>query len=284
MHPKIKVYELTNADFSVREFVAVRGVKCSHWGNTCLKLAAGWSVLEISTIWEANIDLKALLGNDKKVTQITLKGMIDTSPGTQFSHEQKIILEGDGTKITSWARISDAEETFEDSTFKPNVDVTYYDTLTVLIRQAFTCFFGGVELHTAKIMVTIEYDAFEMPARCDIDAYVKDDVTGILIKGAYVRLMKSDVVVRSGTTDGGKVSWTGVSEGTYTLRISAGGYYDFERALAVAPPAIEAIAYMIPIPKEPTPWYVYAGLAGVGLISVVAIGGVLSKPPIMVMK
>lgn len=151
-------------------------------------------------------------------------------------------------------------------------DVSTVNNLDVQFREDCAGITGYVTLHCSQIKLDAEYYVTTPPETATVKLTITNSKTGAQVKGAYVALMSGAVVVADGYTDGGEIVFEKIDEGSYTVKVLAGGYYEFEVSIDVTPPSVWYTVKIVPIPVTPVPtwvWYVVGGVATLGAITVI---------------
>jgi hypothetical protein len=153
------------------------------------------------------------------------------------------------------------------------LDISSVNELDVRVWQDTNIYLGTyVDIHANKIKLDCEYYAETPPETATVKLTVTNSQTGALVKGAYVALMSGARIVADGYTDDGEVVFVNIDEGSYTLKVLAGGYYNFEQSIIVEPPSVWYTVKIAPIPTPPTPSWIYwvvGGIAALGAITIV---------------
>lgn len=199
---------------------------------------------------------------------------------------------GDGAEIFKTDRLNAPEGKFAYNPFAVNISLDAISELDLKLWQKTECWGAApgawLDVHARLIKIDWEWYSDVAPEYCNVGIAVRDIETFKSIKGAYVRLMSGAVVTRTGYTDGGRVDFPNVEEGSYTLKVSASGYETLERSITVEPPAVEYEVKLVPIPVPPTPDWIYwvvGGTAALGALVVVPrLIPKKEKPPIIVMR
>jgi len=210
-------------------------------------------------------------GTKQKILTVSVKSMLTAFSGW-YGAESSIRLVADGAIIFE-RPVYHYGDKWRDNIFEPLLDISTVKNLDVQLYLAAHGFWvGWCTLHCAEVTLSAEYYSDVPPVTADVKLTVTNSKTGALIKGAYVALMSGARVVANGYTDGGEVLFENIDEGSYTVRVLAGGYYDFEQSIEVVSPSVWYEIKIVPIPVEPIPtwlWYVVGGVAVLGAITVI---------------
>lgn len=199
---------------------------------------------------------------------------------------------GDGAKIFDTGKLTMPEGKFTRCPYAVNESLDAISEVDFYLWQK-TENWGGtpgswLNVHTRLIKIDWEWYSDMPPEYCNVGVAVRNIETFGPIKKAFVKLMSGAVVKRSGYTDGGRVDFVNVEDGSYTLKVSAGGYESLERSITVEPPAVEYEVSLVPIPVPPIPdwvmWMLYGTIAVGALVVVPKLIRRKEKPPIIVVK
>lgn len=157
--------------------------------------------------------------------------------------------------------------------FSLDKDVSMTNVLDVQFYEAASGFvIGYATLHCSQVKLDYEWYSDITPVTASVRLTVTNSKTGTLVKDAYVALMSGAVIIADGYTDGGEVTFENIDEGSYTVKVLAGGYYNFEKSIEVAPPSVWYTAKIVPIPVTPIPswlWYAVGGVAALGAVTII---------------
>lgn len=148
-----------------------------------------------------------------------------------------------------------------------------------------------IEVHVAEIKIDWEWYSQVAPVLCDVGVAVKNSETHGSISKALVKILSGTRLVASKYTDGGRVDFSNIEEGSYTLKVSVDWYEPLERSIVVESPAVDYEARLVPIPKPPpAEWERYALPIALGLGALVVVPRLISKkekpkgPPVYIIK
>jgi hypothetical protein len=219
------------------------------------------------------IDILAKMpGVRQKLLSVTVNCMYmsDWWTGAKEAHLE---LWGDNTKLWSSKTFEAKEDEWTPNRFEVNLDLSNVAKLDVFLPMYANAALGWVKDFVRAIKLDCEYYSEEPPVTASAKITVTNSETGAIVKGATVAIMSGTRVVASGYTDSsGNVTFNNVEEGSYTLKIVAGGYYSFETGISVKAPEVWYEAKIVPIPVAPTPNWVYwvvGGVAALGAITII---------------
>jgi len=237
---------------------------------------AGLPGLSIIGTWRMStpIDVKAVMpGTGQKILEAYCAGMRRGWQGWGGLFAAEVRLIADGAKIFS--RIVDfAQDEWRDNWARElNKDISGVTNLDMNLYQECSRDFPStyLDMHVALIKIDCEYYSVTAPETATVKLTVTNTKTGVLVKGAYVALMSGARVVADGYTDGGEVKFEGIDEGSYTVKVLAGGYYDFEQSIKVEPPSVWYAIKIVPIPVTPIPDWVKYAVLGIGVLGAITI-------------
>jgi hypothetical protein len=218
------------------------------------------------------LNIKSIMpGVKQKLLKLSVYSMI-TDYGYWYSAAAWIRLVADTAEIFKRDIFHSGNE-WRLNEFSLDKDVSTVNLLDVQFREDCAGYFPGwVTLHCAQIKLEGEYYSVTPPVKASVKLTVSNSKTSALVKGAYVALMSGTRIVADGYTDGGEVVFKNIDEGSYTVKVVAGGYYDFEQSIDVAPPSVWYVIKIVPIPVTPLPtwvWYAVGGVAALGAITVI---------------
>jgi len=259
--------------------------------ENCFKAEQGTWDLRVSGTWHLKvpIDVKSVMpGTRQKILQLTALGMREGWlgwAGWVFACEARFVR--DGAESPPF-RINCNSDDWRENKFKDlNIDLSTTRELDFRLWQDVAFGFpstGPLAMHAANIKVDCEYYSDIPPETATVRLTVIDSKSGKLVSDAYVALMSGARVVADGYTDGGEVIFENVEEGSYTVKVLAGGYYNFEMAVDVEPPSVWYELRIVPIPTPPIPDWVKYAVIGTGVL----IGAVAvlkrKKPEVVVVK
>lgn len=202
---------------------------------------------------------------------------------------------GDSASIFKTGRLTMPEGEFATSPFTVNLSLDTISEIDFKLWQKAQAWGGTpgsyIDVHVAEIKIDWEWYSEVAPILCGVGVAVRDADTNKSISRALVRLMSGARLVASKYTDGGRVDFSNIETGSYTLKASIGGYEPLERSIVVEPPAVDYTVSLVPIPVPPLPdwvWYVVAGIGG--LTAIVTIPRLIpkkekpEKPPVYIVK
>jgi hypothetical protein len=218
-------------------------------------------------------------GENAKILSVSAKAMAIPGGWGSWWHDVSnilLLLLGDRTELWRSGQLYIPERQWGLNTLAVNKALSQADSFMISLYQKFILEIGEWYGHVAEIKLDGEYYTVEAPPTASVRITVKNKDTGGLVGKARVAIMSGAVVIADGYTDGGEITFNNVDEGSYTLRISAGGYYSFEYSIDVVAPSVWYTASLVPIPITPLPdWVKYVG---VGLAALTAIAVV---PPLL---
>jgi len=209
-------------------------------------------------------------GTKQKLLKLTVYGMVTDFWGW-YAAAAWIRLVADSAEIFK-RDVFHAGDSWRLNEFALDRDVSTVNNLDVQFREDCAGYTGYVTLHCSQIKLDAEYYAETPPVTATVKLSIKNSKTEALVKDAYVALMSGAVIVADGYTDGGEVIFEKVDEGSYTVKVLAGGYYAFEKSIDVTPPSVWYDVKIVPIPVTPIPswvWYVGGGIAALGAVTII---------------
>jgi hypothetical protein len=208
-------------------------------------------------------------GEKQKILEISCYGLYN-SVGWTWAYQSLTIL-GDTAKL--WEReIYSGSNEWMLNKYQPDLDISNVNELDVRVWQDTNIYLGTyVDIHANRIKLDCEYYSKTPPETATVKITVANSQTGDLVKGAYVALMSGARIVASGYTDDGNVVFNNIEEGSYTVKVLAGGYYDFEQSIDVEPPSVWYTIKIVPIPVTPVPTWVYWAVGGVAALGAVTV-------------
>lgn len=222
-------------------------------------------------------------GIDHTLTFVSVKCMVKADWGTHVQeHSRHIRIYGDSDILfeVSAKTIQYGDRQWYENRYLANIPITY-PHLNAEIFSLLRFYSGAMSSHFYQVLATVEYVPTVPPEPATVRVHVYNRATGASVGDALVRLMSGDKVVASGYTAGdGWVELLNVPGGvegiSYTLKISAGGYENYEEAKDVVPGVNEFDIPLVPIPTPPLPWWVWWLVGGV-----VVVGAITIIPPLL---
>jgi hypothetical protein len=215
-------------------------------------------------------------GTKQKLLKLSVKSMLTSFSGWYSANASiKVIADN--------AVIFERSVNYDQNNWKVNEweldrDISNVHTLDVVLSMDAHGFVGWCTLHCTEISLCAEYYASTPPATADVKVTVKNKQTGASVGKAYVALMSGDVIAVDGYTDGGQIIFPDVDEGSYTIKILAGGYYEFSQSIDVIPPSVWYEVKLVPTPVSPyMEWLKYGAIAAAAIGSVYVAGTVIKK-------
>ena len=254
-----------------------------HSPEYCL-VCAGGPIQNGEGLWKLRqaINIASLMPDavsDRKVIEVVSKGSSQWSFGaiTAYAWSYLSVL-GDNAQIWKSSQLSHvALQDYAKNLFSElNLSVDDYTTLDINLQQKVVMALGWAAVHDYDITISYSYYTDVIPSTGDVEITIADAESGVVLKGFSVRLMQSTKLIRTGVTDSsGKVTWSGVEEGDYTIQVLgvqptlwSAGYSDLEDTVKVEPSVTNSfVVRLASIPKSELPWYAWAG------IGVAVIGG-----------
>jgi len=217
-------------------------------------------------------------GTKQKLIELSILGLLDNGVGWGYLAASWIELYVDNALILHRDLYHASD--WKTNKFTLDEDVSTAQLLQFILRM--DCdggIVGWATLHNAKLTITGEYYTDVPPVTADVRLTVTNSKTGALVKGAYVALMSGATVIADGYTDGGEVKFVNIDEGSYTVKVQAGGYHDFEQSIEVKAPSVWYVVKIVPIAVAPIPTWVYWAVGGVA-----ALGAITVMPSIIKRK
>lgn len=219
-------------------------------------------------------------GTKQKILNIICYGMQRVGPLTTVSGVRNVIsLKSNNDLIFTSQEIVKADFDWARNEIVVDKMIDYYTNLNITLKQGCGVLTGSYYSDIRDVAISCEYYTVEPPPTCDVKIDVKNRETGAGVPKAYVALMSGATVIADGYTDSGSITFHNVDEGSYVLRITAGGYDTLELAVDVKSPSVWYIARLVPIPSVPLPSWVIPAV-----VVVLVLGGtgvaysVLKKP------
>ena len=209
-------------------------------------------------------------GTQRKLLTASVKGLVQGG-GYGTAYHAALRLSADGASILERDLNHGGDWVLNKFTLNRNVDAV--SKLDVNLYQYASISLPGasVIIHDAEITLDGEYYTDVPPVQVPVRLTVVNNKTGALVKGAYVALMSGARVVAEGHTDGGEVKFENIDEGSYTVKVQAGGYHDFEQSIEVVPPSVWYVVKIVPIAVVPTPTWVYWAVGGVAALGAITV-------------
>lgn len=224
-----------------------------------------WSLLDPLSI--ADI----MPGTKQKLLEMSIKALLDDGVQWGYIIENSIRLLADGAEIFKRDVYHDVVNVWKANKWALNADISTVNRLDIDLDMDVDGTVGWATLHNAQIILSGEYYTVVPPATATVRVTVRSRETDVLIAKAYVALMSGATVIADGYTDGGEISFANINEGSYTVKVRAGGYYDFEQSIDVVAPSVWYDVKIVPIPVVPLPdWVKYAAL-GIGALGVITV-------------
>jgi hypothetical protein len=222
------------------------------------------------------IDIQSEMpGRDRELLSLSAASML-TDVSWWVGHNSTISIWVDGAKRFDTGPMPFTQDSWNNKTWSFSIKLGDAKKLDLWVYlAAWISPYGTVRRHVAghdgnPILLTGRYFTDEPPPLADVLIRVLDRTNMRPVAGAYVALKVGDIVKADGYTDGeGKVSFSNIEEGGYTLCVFKSGYHDLTTGIDVKPPKVEKTVLLTPIPSPPFPWEWVA--IGIG---VVVIGGV----------
>lgn len=224
-------------------------------------------------------------GEKQKVLTVNILGMHKIGWGTIIDAQGgSIEIIGDDVELWKSPDISSEEDRWATNPFSPNLKIESITNMDLKVDIFSIIAIGYLERHQAELRVDCEYYSYEPPETADVDVNVVNKQTGRAVWRALVEILSGAVVVASGLTDfNGNISFANIEEGSYTLRVTASGYYEFSQSIEVIPPKVSYRVKLAPVPSI-LPWWVLP----LGVIAVVGGGAYYltrpKKPGVVVVK
>lgn len=210
-------------------------------------------------------------GSRQKLLTVGIKGMKKLGWGTYFHGSSDVEVLLDGAKIFEHKGLGHGDWAWELNNLEVMLSLEGGISLDVGLWQAWVAETGSIELHDAELRLDAEYYSVIPPETAEVRITVRNSKTRTLVKGARVALMSGTRVVAESFTDGGEVNFLRVDEGSYSIKVLASGYYEFEQAVDVEPPSTWYEVRIVPVEKEPTSDWVTYAVIGVGTIAALSI-------------
>ena len=251
--------------------------------SICFRVGGGMSpYFAYRGIWYMNTPLlvsNVMPGTKAKILKAYAKAMaIPGGWGSSWGDvSNKLWLTlGDRTELWKSGQLYIPEREWGVNVLDVNKTLNQSDTFMALIEQLVTVVTGEWYGHIAEVRLDGEYYNEIIPVTADVKITVKNSKTGALVKNAYVALMSGAQVLAEDYTDGGVVLFENIDEGSYTIKVEAGGYNDFDQSIEVKAPSVWYIVKIVPIPVTPTPSWVWWAIGGVA-----ALGAIVTIPAIV---
>jgi hypothetical protein len=195
-------------------------------------------------------------------------------------HNKLALLLADRTKLWESGELYIPEGEWGVNAFDVNKTLNLSDIFMVSLFQGVTIWFGGWVGHVAEVRLDGEYYNDIPPETASVKITITNRQTGALVSKAYVALMSGAVVVASGYADGGVVTFENIDEGSYTIKVQAGGYNDLEQSIEVKSPSVWYVVKIVPIPVTHIPTWVYWAVGGVAALgAITVIPSVIRRKP-----
>jgi len=240
----------------------------------------------ISLLDPLNIPL-IMPGTKQRLLGISIESLLDNGVQSGYIvYDDSIKLIADGAEIFNRSIIHSGRDWMLNK-WSLDEDFSAVNLLDIDLHMDVDAGVGYCTLHNQKIKLEGEYYTDVPPATATVRITLTNRDTGGLVGGAYIALMTGAQVVASGYTDGGEVTFNNVDEGSYTVKILAGGYYYLEESIEVVAPEVWYQLQITPESSPPIPWYYWlvGGVVAVG--GIVIVSGMLKKKeraPIYVVK
>jgi len=250
----------------------------------CFKCCDDINLPEGAGDWKPKVPIDiptAMPGYNQRLLLLTTMGMHAGSFGIGGWGYCNVRLFGDGAEIFRTDSLDFPEKKWAQSWYELNLPVDIYTKLELWLHQHAVVRLPStwVCIHISQVKLDAEYYSDIPPETADVRIDVYNRETGAIISGAYVALMSGTIVVARGYTDGGTVTFTGIEEGSYTLRVRANGFEPYEATIEVAPPEVWVEVPLSEIPAPPWPWWWWIPVAGVGGIAGVWLIRQIFAPP-----
>jgi len=211
-------------------------------------------------------------GTKQKLLELSIPGLLDNGVGWGYRAASSIKLLVDEAQVLYRNLYHASDWAGAPNKFTLDKDVSGAQLLQFILRM--DCdggMVGYATLHHAKLKIDGEYYNDVPPVTATVRLTITNSKTGALVKGAYVALMSGARIVADGYTDGGEVKFENINEGSYTVKVVAGGYYEFEQSIEVEPPSVWYVIKIVPIPTVPTPTWVYWAVGGVAALGAITV-------------
>lgn len=255
---------------------------CTESGHdpNCIKFVCNWYQGFTAGVWGLKTPIRVvdeMPGSNHKLTYFELDAMVRVGWGTICPRLDRFVgvLNAD-TEDFVWSVGSDqitlGERQWYTNKYNLRIDVSNVKRLDVQFGAGIIVLTGGLDVHFAKILMTVEYVPETPPEPATVSVYVYNRQNGKPVGGARVQLLSGNKVVADGYTGrDGWVTFSGVPAGvegvSYTLWVLASGYYEYRDAIDVVPGVNRFTIGLTPVPTIPIPWeWIIAG-------SVVVVGG-----------
>lgn len=227
---------------------------------------------------------KVMPGDNPRLVGLSIQSMRLMYQATGGLLKNNIAIVLDGGEVWS-SKILFGKGVWRTNTWDPNVGfdipLTGRTSLNLTILQGVTTLTGAKELHNSFLTITGQYETDIPPAYVTVEITVADQMTGALLDNAFVRILSGATVVAQGYTKEGVISFPNIEEGGYTITIKRDGYEILETTIQATPPSVVYTFYLAPIPTQPIPWYVWAGI-GVG--GLVVLTTMIRRPMVVVAR
>jgi hypothetical protein len=256
----------------------------------CIRFHHNWNELFAGVgTWrlKTKIDVQGTMpGTDHKLTFVTIQAMIEVGSLTGLlGNERSFTIYGDDFVLfrAEGERIVQGDKQWVVNNFKDiNVPVTY-PTMDAELSAYVRALTGGVAVHYAWMMFTVEYIPKTPPEPATVNIFVSNQQTGNPVGGALVQLLSGNKIVAQGTT--GSDGWVslknvpaGVEGVSYTLIISKAGFEDYKDAIDVVPGVNTFRFALVPKPGLQIPWQWVALGIGVIVVGGVAMAAMRRRP------
>lgn len=208
-------------------------------------------------------------GTKQKLIELSILGLLDDGVQWGYKAASYIELYVDNARILHRDLYHASDWKMNDFTL--DEDVSTAQLLQFILRMDVDGGIGYATLHNSKLTISGEYYTDVAPVTADVRLTVTNSETGALVKGAHVFLMSGATVIRDKYTDGGEVLFENVDEGSYTVKVQAGGYHDFEQSIEVKAPSVWYVIKIVPIPTVPVPSWVYWAVGGVAALGAITV-------------
>lgn len=276
-----------------------------HYPN-CIKYHNAWSdPLTALGEWELKtpINFKGdAPGSGHRLTFVQLKGMYRVDPGTWTLQDDRwvvIFSKKDSVEERLWYasgnQLERGNNQWYTNRYSLDIDLSPYPNFSVYLNNLLKVLTGRAETHYAEMIVTIDYIPGQPPEPATVKVAVRNRQTARPVSGARVALKSGERIIAEGYTDlNGEITMYNIPAGvegvSYTLVVSASGFYDYSGSVEVKP---GTNAFSIDLAPKPFSWeeltlwqwlLIGGAVVVVGGVAMAAIGRAAGRERIVVVR
>lgn len=223
--------------------------------SNCFLLQAPWGFNgEVTWRLTSRLNLPTLLpGQNKSLVGLSVDGSYGYDSGTiGLSVLGSVVPVGDGSKLVEPMRISHDKDRFVPNSWTWNDGAFPLDDVTSLdfeVYQKLTKTMGNAWFHAKNLIAELVYYDEVPPKLADVEIEVTDEKTDLPLPDVRLALMSGTRIVTTPqyTNQNGYVIFTGVEEGTYSLKYSKSGYDSSTESVKVEAPGTFKSISMVPL-------------------------------------